>query len=209
MFSGHHNSQDEIGDILGIFKQRAKSPLMSMGCIFLSVALRTTCLWQGKPVPNTSNRSSTDPHPPAPGWLQAGRGQAPGVRAWQGALGSQGDAEWQGAVGSQVNVGWQATGHHGAAAPGCPAPAPAHWEPRCQHERTTGNETHLLGTGRRPTICKFKEGWRKKDRAWRLLFTHFAARLGWSMMTTANILLTSVGLKLKTLIILIDFYTLR
>jgi len=28
-------------------------------------------------------------------------------------------------------------------------------------------------------------------------------------MTTANILLTSVGLKLKTLIILIDFYTLR
>lgn len=66
MSSGHHHTQDEIGDnILDIFKLIAKFPLTPMRSIFHSVALRTTCLWKRKPVPNRSHGSSTNPDPTA------------------------------------------------------------------------------------------------------------------------------------------------
>lgn len=46
MLSGQRNSQDNVGNnTLGIFKLVAKFPLMLVGCIFHSVALKNTTLF--------------------------------------------------------------------------------------------------------------------------------------------------------------------
>lgn len=156
MFPSHHHTTIIGGNILDIFKLRAKFPLTPMGAFSILWLWEPPPCEREKPVPNTRLPCPLQILTQQRRWLQVGWGRVAGARARLRLAGGRAVA--------------------GDGAPrlslGCSTPAPAGWETGCQHYRATGNKNGLLGKGRWP-FAKKKVRAKKKGKGLNAIFHSF------------------------------------